>query len=668
MRFLLLFTLLTILFFSSIAQKKQPVEERESCVEVTDKKALKLYEQGKDKKKYDKRQRMDFLKEAIDIEPDYVEALYLYGEELIKTAKADGTSYKIAEKYIQKVAELCPDYDHYTFFFLGQIAYTSDKYSESVKYFDTFLKYPDEIKKESELNLAMETLKKARAYADIYERNIPFQPVCVEQVSTNNDEYLAIISPDNELMFFTRRMPLEAVFSDQVFQSESEKQIEKFSMSRRKGNLFEEGDPLPEPFNLGDHYGGATVTPDNKHMYLTVCRDTFVTGKNYLNCDIYSSDYIQNEWSSLKHLGPNVNTPDGWESQPSISSDNKTLYFTSYRENSQGMDIFVSEKQAGGGWGPAKNLGAPINTEKHEKSPFIHSDSHTLYFSSDGHTGVGAMDIFMIKGDGKGGWKSLKNLGYPINTENDEVGFFVSTDGKTGYFASNSLKEKCKGGYDIFSFDLYKEARPEEVLFIRGEVKSDNGDFLNTNVRIRNVNSNQTTEVEVDSTDGTYVAIVAVKKDEDLVLSVNKKGKAFSSEMIKAKEEFLGKPRDYSTQIKELIVGESYKLNNINYATNSADLTKESLEILNDFADYLKKNPTIKVAIHGHTDDIGNDELNFALSTDRAFSVLAYLQEKGIDKARLSFKGFGKSKPLVPNTSEENRAINRRTEFFIVSK
>ncbi|HET6243950.1 MAG: OmpA family protein [Bacteroidetes bacterium] len=671
MRFYQHFILYVLVLFvfsnSTFAQKKQAKVEKESCVEISDKKAIKLYEQGKDKKKYEKNKRMEFLKEAIETEPDYVEALSLYAEELIKTARADGTSFKHVEKYLLKIVVLCPEYDNYAYFYLGQIAYNSNKYTDAAKNFDKFLKYPDEIKNDADLNLASESSKKAKEYAEIFEKPVPFNPICVEHVSTKDDEYLAIISPDNELMFFTRRMAIKSEFNDQAWQSDKEKLVERFTMSRRNENIFEKGQSLPSPFNRGDNYGGATVTPDNKHMYLTVCKDTLLP-KKYLNCDIYTSDFINGEWGPLRNLGTNINTADGWESQPSISSDNKTLYFSSFREESQGMDIYSSSKTSDGVWQKAKNMGSPINSEKHEKSPFIHSDSHTLYFSSDGHTGVGGLDIFMVKDNGKAGWTKPKNLGFPINTENDEVGFFVSTDGKTGYFSSNSLKGKCKGGYDIFSFDLYKEARPEEVMFVKGEVKSDNGDFSRANVKIRNINTKNIVEVEVDSIDGKYVAIIVAKKEDNLVLSVKKEGKAFSSEIIHVKEELLGKPRDFSSQIKEVIVGAAYKLNNINYATNSAELTFESKEVLNDFIHYLEENPSISIAIHGHTDDVGNDAANLALSTDRAFSVLAYLQEKGIDRKRLTFKGFGKNNPLVPNTSEQNRAANRRTEFLIISK
>jgi outer membrane protein OmpA-like peptidoglycan-associated protein len=659
--------LFAILFFEpAFSQKKKEEPQRESCIEITNKKALKLFEQANDKKKYEKRQRMEFLKSAIEEEPEFVDAMWMYVEELLKTAKVENVSLKPVEKYLSIIVELCPTYDVYAYFYLGQITFGANKYSEAAKYFDKFLKKPEEVDKADDLATAKSMSKKAKEFASIFENPVPFNPVCVEGVSTKNDEYLAIISPDNEMILYTRSLP--PPISDKAWGGDN--RVEVFSVSQRKNGVFDEGKPLPPPFNKGENYGGASITADNKHMYITVCKDTFIgdNNKRYNNCDIYTADLVNGNWTALRNLGPKVNTPDGWESQPSISSDNRVLYFSSYREGSKGMDIYYSEKQANGEWGMATNMGAPINTERHEKSPFIHSDSQTLYFSSDGHTGVGGFDIFYTKGEKNNTWRTPKNIGFPINTENDEVGFFVSTDGRTGYFSSNSLKGKCHGGFDVFSFPLYKEARPEEVVFYRGELKSDDGNFSNATVRIKNANSQKITEVLVDSTDGKYVAVVAVNKDDTLVVTVKKEGKAFSSTMVKATSEILGNPRDYESQVKEIAVGGAYKLDNINYATNSAELAAESLMMLDEFIEFLNENPKIKIAIHGHTDDVGKDDANLLLSTERANSVMVYLQGKGIDNSRISAKGFGKSKPIVPNNSEANRAINRRTEFVITSK
>jgi len=654
---LYIFFFFSFIFFSHLLIAQG--EKENLCPSINNKKAEKLYKEAQNKKKYDKKERLKFLREALELEPDYVEANFMLAEELIKTARVEGQSFKNAEKYLQIVLNNCPDYSPYTYFYLAQIRYGERKYTECAQLLDQFMKNVDLIKKDEDYNLAEQMKKSAKNLAEIFENPRPFNPVSVAEVSTKDDEYLAVISPDNELLLFTRR--LERKKLDDL----TPRTVEEFSYAKRIGdNLFEVGRAFGHPFNLGDHYGGASLTPDNKHMYLTICKP--YNGR--VNCDIYVSDFINGQWTEPKNLGPNINTPDGWEAQPTISADNKTLYFASARAGSKGMDIYKAERDATGNWGPAQNVGPPINTDGNEKSPFLHSDSQTLYFSSDGHPGVGKYDIFYVKTDEKGKWNKPKNLGYPINSEEDEVGFFVSTDGKLGYFSSNSIKgPEAKGGYDIFSFELYKEAQPEQVVFIKGEVKTSEGTPPeNAIVEIKNPETKQKATFEVDANDGKYVAVVAVKKPEQLTITVKQPNMAFQSQLVKVEPGNPYKPVVANAEISELKVGGTYRLNNINYKTNSAELTKESLLILDELINFLNENPNIKLAIHGHTDDVGNDAANLALSTDRAFSVTQYLQEKGISKDRLQFKGFGETKPLVPNTSEANRAINRRTEFVII--
>lgn len=653
--YIILFFSIILLFNKTIAQE----EKEGACPPINNKKAEKLFKEAQNKKKYDKKERLKFLREALELEPDYAEANFLMAEEIIKTARVEGQSFKNAEKYLQVVIDNCPDYSPYTYFYLAQIRYGERKYTECAKLLDRFMKNVDLIKKDEDYNMAEQLKKSAKSLADIFENPRPFNPTSVAETSTKDDEYLAIISPDNELLLFTRR--LERKKLDDL----TPKTVEEFSYAKRKGeNLFDVGTPFPPPFNLGDNYGGASLTPDNKHMYLTICKP--FNGR--INCDIFVSDNINGQWTEPKNLGPNINTPDGWEAQPSISADNKTLYFASARAGSKGMDLYKAERDATGNWGPAQNLGSPINTDGNEKSPFLHSDSQTLYFSSDGHPGVGKYDIYYIKADEKGKWNKPVNLGYPINSEEDEVGFFVSTDGKLGYFSSSAIKgPKAKGGYDIFSFELYKEARPEQVVFIKGVIKTTEGTPpQNAVVEIKNPETKEKATFDIDANDGKYVAVVAVKKPEQLTLTIKAPEMAFQSQLIKVEPGNPYKPVVANAEISELKIGSPYRLNNINYKTNSAELTSESLLILDELINYLNENPNIKLAIHGHTDDVGNDAANLALSTDRAFSVTQYLQEKGISKERLQFKGFGEAKPLVPNNSDANRAINRRTEFVII--
>ena len=242
-----------------------------------------------------------------------------------------------------------------------------------------------------------------------------------------------------------------------------------------------------------------------------------------------------------------------------------------------------------------------------------------------------------------------------------------------GYFASNQparAKGKFVGKYDIYSFELYKEARPDEVAFVVGKVEDqanvEKKDFI---VEIKDAVTKKVTLAMVDTITGGYAAVVNTKEKHDLIVTVKKDNYAFSSQLILKDSIVNAKPRSVNIAVDTIKVEETYPLNNIYYKTNSAELDPRSLIVIEEFIDFLKGNPTIKIAMNGHTDNVGNDAGNLALSTDRAFTVRDILLAKGIEESRLiAFKGFGASQPIADNSTEAGRAKNRRTEFVIVSK
>lgn len=374
-------------------------------------------------------------------------------------------------------------------------------------------------------------------------------------------------------------------------------------------------------------------------------------------------------------IGANVNHPIYWDSQPTLSADGNALYFASDRPGGYGgIDLYVTYKDPKTGvWGVPKNLGPKINTPGHEKTPFIHSDSETLYFSSDGLFGFGGMDIFYVRKNEKGEWVEPENIGYPINTEADDVGFFVSTDSKTGYFFSydeGKMRGKGVGRYDLYSFELYKEARPQETTFLKGEMKDKEGNKVEgAKVEIMNTVTKEKTLAVVDSTKGTFMVAVNLKKKDDVLITVKKDDYAFSSKVVSVKDaSFEKQPKPVQIEVNEAKEGSSFVINNIYYNTNSADLKQESFIVLEAFAEYLNENPNIKIEIQGHTDNVGAAKANEALSANRAYTVKAYLEEKGVDGKRITAKGYGPNKPIAENSTEEGKAKNRRTEFLIISK
>ncbi len=669
-RLFILLIILTVGFFRSYAQF-----EDDFCNDIDDKKLIKSFQKGvqllNDGKMNDA--EVIFAK-ILDEEPEFTEAWVASAEinyskyKSSKDPKSQNNYYSRYVKCLESVAKQCPSYQDYEVCYtLGKIFFSHDKLDVAKGYLKTYI---DNGKKGTKYYTDAEsTYHYIEQYLNLIENPVPFEPVVVEGVSSAYDDYLPLISPDGSLALFTKaymKKEVNSIYGDRF--------VEEFTVSKAsddKGLVFSPGEPLPYPFNSGKNQGAASISIDNKTMFITICE--FVS-RDYDNCDIYMSTRVGDGWSELKSLGPNINGVKTWESQPSISADGKTLYFASIRESNVGFDpdnptsdIYYSTKDEKGNWSKAKNLGSKINTPGNEKSPFIHSDSQTLYFSSDGHLGIGGYDIFFSKFRDSD-WTKPVNIGYPINTKNNDLGFVVNTQGTKAYFASNKLNGK--GGWDIYAIDLYKEARPEKVFLVKGQLVDDNGYALSdAKLEVKNTRTEEVSEGVVDAETGHYaVAVTAKNENDDFLMVVKKEDYSFSSTLIEPTEETFEKPIEVNFEVKPIEAGKSVQINDIYYATASYEINQKSYAVLNEFAEFLKSNPTVKVEIRGHTDNIGSAQTNITLSNRRAQAVYDYLLSKGVPKANVSYKGYGPNMPIADNKTEAGRAKNRRTEFYILSK
>jgi outer membrane protein OmpA-like peptidoglycan-associated protein len=668
--------ILIVLLVSSLTYLSAQEDGEKPCQEIDNKKAKKLYEQGIDKKNK-KDDRMTFLDQAIKMEPDYVDANFAYAMERVRTLIYENKPFKPVESYFLKVIEICPKYHSNPYYYLGFSYYEQEKWEESAKYLKEFLNFKDDDVNKFDKNFdgllseAKKMYKYAKLYGEIFKNPVPFDPNPVASVCTPNDEYLPIITADDEQILFTRKSPY--VSKDGIVGMSTDMEIELFSYSKRdKSGQFTKGSRMPYPFNKQGGQGGATMSIDNKHLYFTICKSE---GGDQVNCDIYHSDLVNGEWTTIEKV-EGINDPVYWDSQPSLASDGVTLYFASDRKGGRGgVDLYKTVKdKVTGMWSKPENLGPTINTPFDEKSPFIHSDFETMYFCSDGHPGVGGFDIFYSRKAEDGKWNEPKNIGVPINTVGDDLGFFVSTDGALGYFASNEpnrTKGRSVGKYDLFSFELYKEARPQDVAFLKGKVEDKaQNEIKNFTVEVKDAVTKKVTQALVDSTTGDFAVVVNTKVKNDLIVTVKKDNYAFSSQLILKDSIKNTKPLPIKPIVADTIaIGQKYLLDNIYYKVNASELEPRSIIVIDEFVEFLKAHPTIKIEIHGHTDNVGNPKDNLALSTDRAFTVRDQLLEKGIDEKRLiAFKGFGASQPIADNSTEVGRAKNRRTEFVIVGK
>ena len=649
------------------------------------KKTQKLIDKAKGEANF--RDAVLLFREAIDNEPDnatpyfeFASNAYQRGMQLYNNNPDPrlGDSYmKKAEGLYQKTLERCSDFHSDCYYYLGIINYSFGNEKQAMRYFKAFEKFdsPD-VDRYSEdrtkrLKDVAEVLTKYEEEQSFLDNPVPYSPQKVKNVSSDKDEYFPMLSPDNELLFYTRKL-------DRSSKGDIVSNIrEEFTYSKRKNNhsLFDGGRPLPPPFNDGtfDSYGASTLSVDNKEMIICACKDEKVQGQIYRNCDLYithyertgegGNDYI---WTPLENLGEGINTNTGWEGQPSLSADGNTLYFTANRPTTQNDDIFISERLPDGSWGPARPFDI-INTPGKDKSPFIHQDSETFYFVSsvsNSRKGLGGTDIFYMRKDDNGNWTKPKNIGYPINTMDDEIGVFVSMDGEKAYFSSRQ-----KGNWDIYSFDLYQKARPKKVAIIKGKIAAKDIESLeDIKLEISYANSDKVEEVRVNGNDGEYAAVVHTEEPQDIMVNVKEEGFAFDSKII-TKEELSqtkdGKIDAKNMEMKEIKLGEPYTINDILFGTASDELSKRSQFILKQFGRFLKENQNISVLIQGHTDNVGDPAKNLNLSERRAESVKNFLIKIGISKNRLEAEGYGDTVPKVPNNSPENRQKNRRTDFVI---
>ena len=326
-----------------------------------------------------------------------------------------------------------------------------------------------------------------------------------------------------------------------------------------------------------------------------------------------------------------------------------------------------TELQPDGSWSIPVNLGDSINTRFEEMAPFIHPDSRTLYFASRGHQGMGGYDLFLSRMDTGGNWTHPVDLGYPINTYADEINLVVNAKGDVAYISSDKLGGK--GGMDIYSFKLYKEAQPVMVTYFKGIVfDKETKRRLEAKFELIDLASGKTvSRSSSDPVSGEF--LLSLPTEKDYGLNVSRPGYLFYSDHFALRgESSKTKPFIYNVPLQPIRVGETVILKNIFFDTDKYDLKVESRSELARLIQLLKGNLSIHIEISGHTDNHGTADHNLVLSRNRPRAVYDYLIMNKIDASRLSYKGFGKTKPVTTNNTQEGRAKNRRTEFVIIQK
>jgi len=605
-------------------------------------KAIKVYREAKSAlTSQNFNESKDLLEKALIFDDQFVEAWILLGDVFVEM----GDKLRAIESYKKSIL-IDPEFSFPMYYRLAITEHSIGIYSESLKHIQKYLTY----KRISSnyRNKALSLKKSCEFSINAMNSPVTFNPVNLGiNVNSNADEYLPALSADGSTLIFTRSENIKGVRN------------EDFYISYNDTDEWQFANNLGEPINTLKNEGAQCITADGKTLYFTACS----RNDSYGRCDIYQSDFVNDKWTNPVNLGPNINT-ESWESQPAISSDGRQLFFVSNRPGGRGgKDIWVSYKNANGAWMEAKNIGDKINTSKDDISPFLHWDNQTLYFASKGFIGMGGFDVFVSRLNGSGDWGEATNIGYPINSPSDENSLIVAKDGRTAYFASSFFNED-RNDLDLYTFDLPQESRSLEVAYIQGLITdSKTNNPIKADIELVNLKSGKSYKSSESDLDGNYM--LCLPSDAEYALTVNKKKYLFYSENIKLEHE--GSILVKNFKLQPLEVGEQVRLDNIFFELNSSNLKDESLVELNKIIKFMESNPFLVIEIGGHTDNSGSKAYNLNLSDDRASSVKDALVQRGIPSDRIQTKGYGMSVPLNTNSSEQERALNRRTELKIIA-
>ena len=465
-----------------------------------------------------------------------------------------------------------------------------------------------------------------------------------DTVNQLKSQSFPVVSPDRRTLIFTGLTP---------------QMDENMYLSEWINGAWGPPKELSSAINTQNNEGTCTLSADGKNLVFTACNRF----DGYGDCDLYYSRQTGTTWSVPENLGAVVNSRY-WESQPSLSADGRTLYFSSNRPGGLGRhDIWKSQKGSDGKWMKPVNLGASINTPNDEKAPFIHANGNTLFFASDKTPGMGGFDIYLSKlADTT--WSSPVNLGYPINTPSDQVGLFITADGRSAYYTDDQIS-RGQGKSLLYTFELPDTLRKlfTPTHYTKGKITdSQTHQPLAASIELFDLQTGKKiSEFESQPSDGEFTVII--NKESDYALYVNRSGYLFKSKTFSVSDSVVSARLEIGLEAVRKNQNES--LNNIFFRVGDFELDKKSQVELSKLVAFLRNNPTLSIEISGHTDDTGNEKSNLELSRKRAEAVVHFLVSQGIDAKRLNAIGYGQTRPQLPNITEENRKINRRIEWRI---
>jgi outer membrane protein OmpA-like peptidoglycan-associated protein len=582
------------------------------------------------------------LSEALKIDPNYLDALLARADMYarIKNYAASALDY---ESLFAKDSIYAKSY-------LLQYATSlagNGKFEKALENSIKFLNIPNINEKAKKVGLAKQ---KSFEFAVNFaksdnSKNYIFKPINMgENINSTNLEYLPSITVDGNKIIFNKR-----INSD-----------EDFYESNKVNGIWQKATPVSGKINTNLNEGAQNISQDGEWLIFTGCNYPEGLG----SCDLYISYKNKNgDWGEAENLGKVINS-DAWESAPTLSADKRDLYFSSNRLGGfGGSDIWVSHN-VDGQWQKPENMGSIINTNADDGCPYIHADNQTFYFNSNGHMGYGMSDLYVARKDENGIWQKPENLGYPINTVDDEGSMIVAADGKTAFYASD--KGDFKNKIDLYSFDLRADIQAQKTLWVKGKIydkKTTKG--LSSSVELSTIDAGFVLSKLQTDEEGNYLTTLPIGKN--YAFTVNKKGYLFYSENFVMKGNVSDSPMIVNIALQPIEKGASVILKNIFFESKKVELQTTSFTELDKVVAIMMENPKLIIQISGFTDNVGKPADNLLLSNNRSKAVITYLSKKGIATKRLVGKGFGETKPIASNNTEQGKAQNRRTELSVIS-
>lgn len=553
--------------------------------------------------------------------------------------KIDSTNLEII--HLNKAGELGREWE--VVFRLGEAYFKKGDYSEALRYYNIYTDYKN-IPEKKQFLLAC---KMANCKFELYSINNS------GQLNSGKGEYWPTVSADGKKVVFNRTSNA----------SNTQNNTEVY-MGLPDSVVWQIARPVNDSI-VFDNVGIQKLGEGERILFFTACDRTNGMG----DCDIYFLKFENGKWGEPLNAGNLVNSSQ-WEGQPTFSPENHFLYFSSDRNGGNGKkDIWRAELtgfSADGQpqWKTPENLGSLINTSGNEISPFVYDEKHNFFFASDGHPGMGGMDLFVADADELGNLSNLKNLGYPINTNYDDDALTLNYICDTTYFSSSRQTEK---GMEIFAFNFDRGLTTTPIAYVRVKVKD-----MHTNkpVQVEVKLESQpfkTSRFQMQNTDEKGEAMFYVMLNRNYAFTVAEPGYLYTSKFINQnKANSISEPDVLEIELQPIEIGAEVQLYNIYFETDSFRILPQSESELQNVVAFLKNNTKLKIEIQGHTDSSGNAENNKLLSENRAKSVVDYLVKNGITKNRLSFRGYGDKVPIASNETPEGRMLNRRTTIKIL--